>query len=57
MALLSAGVVARLMGSPEGFVRGSVVGEVRWGTEGACSSGGRKGEFNVISIFLGMRFT
>lgn len=52
MALLSAAVAAGFMGSPEGFGRGGVVEGVRWGTEGACSSGGRKGEFNMISIFF-----
>lgn len=55
MALLSAAVAAGFMGSPEGFGRGGVVEGVRWGTEGACSSGGRKGEFNMISIFFGVR--
>ncbi|GFP92618.1 hypothetical protein PHJA_001406000 [Phtheirospermum japonicum] len=35
--------VARPMGSPEGFSSGGVVvGEVRWHTENACSSGGKK---------------
>lgn len=49
--------VARLMGSREGFGSGGssggiVVGEVRWHTEGACSSGGRKGESDMITPFF-----
>ncbi|KAL8498530.1 hypothetical protein ACS0TY_021746 [Phlomoides rotata] len=38
------------MGSPEGLGRGSVVGEVRWGTEGACSSGGRKDDIHALNV-------
>ncbi|PIN01559.1 hypothetical protein CDL12_25934 [Handroanthus impetiginosus] len=45
----------RLMGSTEGFGSGGssggvVVGEVRWHTEGACSSGGKKDDARAVNV-------
>lgn len=49
--------VARLMRSAEGFGSGGssggvVVGEVRCHTEGACGSGGQKGELDKITSYF-----